>query len=118
MAKNKFIRGFFFLLCIAAFVLIVGWVVMSLWNWLIPSLFQGPQINFWQALGIFLLGKILFGGFKGWGGRCCGGGHHGKHGFWRRRFEEKFATMSEEEKLKFKERYKKCCGFGEEEKTE
>ena len=36
-------------------------VVMALWNWLMPAIFGLGVISFWQALGIFLLSKLLFG---------------------------------------------------------
>ena len=49
-------------------VLVFGLVIMTLWNWLVPQIFSGPQITFWQALGLFLLSKVLFGGWGG-GGR-------------------------------------------------
>ena len=41
---------------------IMCWVFMLLWNWLMPVIFKLPEINFWQALGLFLLSKILFSG--------------------------------------------------------
>ena len=81
--------------------------VMLLWNWLVPALFSGPMITFWQALGLLVLSKILFSGF----GRK---GHHGGHGprtpFWRKRFEEKWEKMTPEEREKFKARFKHRCG--------
>ena len=40
-------------------------VTMLLWNWLIPTLFSGPVITYWQALGLILLSKILFSGGHG-----------------------------------------------------
>jgi len=54
-----------------------GYFVMLLWNWLMPPLFHAGTINYWQAFGIVILAKILFGG--------VGGGHHdrGPRG-WRR----------------------------------
>lgn len=58
-------------LCFVAFIALFGWVVMLLWNWLMPELFGLQTINFWQAAGLLLLCKILLGGI--------GGGHHG-HG--------------------------------------
>jgi hypothetical protein len=45
-------------------VAIFGWGVMSLWNWLIPALFGGKLITFWQALGMLVLSRILVGGFS------------------------------------------------------
>ena len=50
---------------IAALALVLGFVVMSLWNALLPELFGWHTITFWQALGLLVLSRILFGGFKG-----------------------------------------------------
>lgn len=50
---------------------IFGFAVMYLWNWLMPELFALKTIGYWQALGIVLLGKLIFGNF---------GHHHGPHG--------------------------------------
>ena len=48
---------------LALFVFLVGKLVMSLWNWLLPPLFGLPAITFWQGLGLLMLCRILFGGF-------------------------------------------------------
>lgn len=46
------------------FAFVFGIVVMWLWNWIMPTIFEGiPEITFWQAFGIILLSKILFSGF-------------------------------------------------------
>ncbi|MGC1240974.1 MAG: hypothetical protein WA874_05265 [Chryseosolibacter sp.] len=90
-----------------AMVLLLGAVTMFLWNWLVPSLFNGPQIRFLEALGLLLLAKILFGG---WGGGRCGtrGRAHWKH-----RYQEKLASMSPEARERFKERMQeKWCSPG------
>jgi hypothetical protein len=55
------------ILGIVIFSWIGGEVVMLLWNWLAPALFGWRQINFWQALGLLALCRILFGGFGGGG---------------------------------------------------
>ena len=47
------------------FVFIGGEVVKLLWNWLLPPLFGWRQVTFWQALGLLVLCRILFGGFGG-----------------------------------------------------
>ncbi|MBK7650957.1 MAG: hypothetical protein IPJ20_09725 [Flammeovirgaceae bacterium] len=44
--------------CIA-FGVVMG--TMYLWNWVIPEVFNGPVINFWQTLGLLALSKIFFG---------------------------------------------------------
>ena len=79
---------------IAVFVFIGGQVVMQLWNWLLPALFEWRQINFWQAVGLLALCRILFGGF-GMGG----GGMHRSH--FRRRMAERWDRMTPEEREKF-----------------
>jgi hypothetical protein len=53
---------------LAVFTFLFGEVVRLLWNWLLPPLFGLPAITFWQALGLLLLARILFGGFGGRGG--------------------------------------------------
>lgn len=60
------------LFCVA-FVAVFGLAVMLLWNWLMPDLFGLQAISFWQAAGLLVLCKILFGGLGG-------GHHHGHHG--------------------------------------
>ena len=50
----------------AAFALAFGAIAMVLWNWLMPEIFGLTAIGFWQAFGIVLLAKLLF----GFGGMC------------------------------------------------
>jgi hypothetical protein len=47
--------------------LILGLVVMWLWNWLMPGIFNLPEINYWQAVGIFILCHLLFKSHTGHG---------------------------------------------------
>ena len=47
---------------VAAIALLVGFGVQFLWNWLIPDIFGLGEITFWQAVGLFVLIHILFGG--------------------------------------------------------
>ena len=65
--KFGVIVGWVFLGIFAAggFAILFGYVVMLLWNWLMPLLFGLSLINFWQAVGIIILAKLLFGGFGG-----------------------------------------------------
>ena len=53
------------------FIVVGGFVVRQLWNWLLPPIFGLREVTFWQALGLLALCRILFGGF----GR--GGSHAG-----------------------------------------
>ena len=87
------------------FLLLFGLLTMVLWNWLIPSLFNGPHIRFIEALGLLLLGKILF---SGWGGRRRCGNGGGTH--WKHRYYEKLSSMSAEDRERFKARMReKWC---------
>ncbi len=61
---------------VAVFALAFGWLVMILWNWVMPSIFHLGEITYWEAFGLTILGKLIFGGL---GPR---GGHHGR-GPWR-----------------------------------
>ena len=97
-------RWWMFLLAppaIALFVWIFGEVVMHLWNWLLPMLFGWRQITFWQALGILVLCRILFGGF---------GGHGHDRGRSRRRWREDWERMSPEERERFRHGPHSRCG--------
>jgi len=69
---------------------VFGFVVQSLWNWLMPAMFGLHAITFWQALGMLLLSKILFGGFH----RHAGGGR----GRWGREMRARWESMSPEER--------------------
>ncbi len=43
---------------------VLGFVAMSLWNWLVPTLFSGPVLGYWQALGLLVLSRLFFGGLR------------------------------------------------------
>lgn len=45
--------------------LLIALPVMWLWNALCPDLFGLPHIGFFQALGLYMLGNLLFGGNTG-----------------------------------------------------
>lgn len=55
--------GILGLLAAAGFGFLFGYFVMLLWNWLMPDIFGLGMISFWQAFGLVILGRILFGGF-------------------------------------------------------
>jgi hypothetical protein len=58
--KNSFEAAAAFLGMIAIVIVILGYPLMLLWNWLIPTIFGLPEITLWQALGLSLLSTILF----------------------------------------------------------
>lgn len=67
---NTVKKGFkilFYILFGIAVVFLIGYILMRLWNWLMPDLFGLPEIDYWKAMGILLLAKIIF-GFGGGGG--------------------------------------------------
>lgn len=94
MRRHKVVRALMFLPLVIVFVAVFGLVVMSLWNWLMPALFGLKSIGYWQALGLFILAKILFGGFRG-----------GRGGYWRHRMMERCEQMTPEEREKFRQAF-------------
>ena len=40
--------------------ILIGGPLMLLWNWLMPTLFNLPEITFWQACGLNLLSTMIF----------------------------------------------------------
>ncbi|WP_298533370.1 hypothetical protein [uncultured Algibacter sp.] len=53
---------------ITGLVILFGFVIMWLWNWLMPEIFGLTSLNYWQAVGLFILLKILVGGCGGFSG--------------------------------------------------
>ncbi len=101
MKRHWVVRGLKFVLFAVLFLTVFSFVVMSLWNWLMPALFGWHLINFWQAVGILVLSKILFGGFRG---------HPGRHMYWRRRMMERWEQMTPEERENFRQGMRGRCG--------
>jgi hypothetical protein len=100
MKARWVVRGLRF----AAFAIVAGavfgFVVMSLWNWLGPAVFGARTITFWQALGILILSKILF-GFGRW--RPAAGGH------WRHRMRDRWEQMTPDERERFRQGLRNRC---------
>ena len=92
---------------IAAFLALISFVVMNLWNYLLPGILHVGVITFWQAMGIFILCKILFGFGKG----HRGGWGREKGPWMRQRMEERFKNMTPEEKERFKQKMSERCGW-------
>lgn len=98
--KNK--RIFFILFIGLFFILFIPFVLMLLWNSVMPEVTHFTRINYCQALSLFVLCRLLFGGFRfGNGGqRSFGGG---------REWKQKWQNMSDEERVQFKENWKRRC---------
>jgi len=88
---------------VIAVLALVGLVVMLLWNALVPELFHGPSLGYWQAVGLLLLSRLLFGGLRGRGGW---------RGHWRHRWRERWEQMTPEERAQLRERIRSRCGHG------
>ncbi|QLG45107.1 hypothetical protein [Costertonia aggregata] len=58
---TKVVKVLFFIILGLALAFLIGYVVMRLWNWLMPELFGLPSIGYWQAVGMLILAKIFFG---------------------------------------------------------
>lgn len=92
-------------------LLLGGWAVMLLWNAILPDVTGVKALTYWQAMGLLILSRILFGGWRG-GGRSGGFNKHKpdfqKHAAWR----DKWMNMSMEERLKFKQEWRERCKKG------
>jgi hypothetical protein len=96
-------RGAIFLKCFLAIIVAIfffAWITYLLWNWLVPVLFGGPIITYWQALGLLVLTKILFFGMGGKRNCYNGASQH----YWKNRFQEKMSSLSPEEREAFKKK--------------
>jgi len=57
------------ILLVALIIALLGLIVMRLWNWIIPGLIADAHpIDYPHAIGLLVLCRILFGGFRGHGG--------------------------------------------------
>lgn len=103
-SKRRFkpLKVLFFVLVFAAFILAIGWVVMFLWNAILPDTIGVKPLNYWKALGLLVLARILFGNFGKRGGPPWGSS---KKGHWR----NKWRNMSHEERSEAKSRWKEYC---------
>ena len=92
----------------ALFVTVAVFATQSLWNWLVPSLFHGPILNFGQTLGLLVLSRILFGGFGRGGSNWAQ-----KRRQWKQQLESKVAHLSPEEREKFRQQMQnRCANWG------
>lgn len=102
MNPNRAARAAKILALVLLATTVMGLVVMFLWNALMPQLFGLHTLTFWQALGLLVLAKLLFGGFH----RHSGGGY----GRWRHRMRERWEQMTPEERERFSQGMR--CGRG------
>jgi predicted membrane chloride channel (bestrophin family) len=101
MKRHWILRGFKVLSFVALAAAVFSFVVMELWNWLMPVVFGLHAISFWEALGLLVLSKILFSGFRGRPGFAM---------HWRQRMMERWEQMTPEEREKFRAGMRARCG--------
>ena len=102
MRKHRLLRVLKITFFAAVAVTVLSFIVMGLWNVLMPSIFAVQAISFWQALGLLMLSKILFGGFRPYARGGPG---------WRRRMMQRWEQMTPEEREKFKQGMRHGCGL-------
>lgn len=118
--KMKKRKGFAGILIFIAVFAAGSAVVMLLWNWLIPAIIGWEVIGFWQAAGILLLCRILFGGFSGRGNKFAGGmhgmhhmHHHGPQGYFtpqeRAEMRDRVKNMDPDERREYIRRHMYDC---------
>lgn len=92
--------GFLALICL--FLCLAGGIVMLLWNHVLAEVLEIKRVSFWQAIGILVLCRILFGGFRGkpWSGR-----HKTKSMQWK----AKWMNMDEQQRSDFKNKWQDYC---------
>jgi len=96
-------RRFFFVPIFLVGLFAMSAIVMFLWNAIIPVVSGVLSLNFWQAMGLLVLCRILFGGFRF-------GGHHGhRPPFMHPSIRNKFMDMNDEEREQFKNQWKERC---------
>ena len=74
------------------FMIALTFGIQALWNWLIPELFHGPELTFWQTVGLFFLSKILLTGI-------APGPQHSHDKKWKKKFQEKCRPKEAENQI-------------------
>lgn len=98
MRKRWALRAARFLPIAIAVVALVSFIVMTLWNAIIPDVFGGGTIGYWQAAGLLILSRLLI------------GGRGPSRGGWRGRLRSRMATMTPEEREKLRASWGGKCG--------
>jgi hypothetical protein len=86
---------------VAVAVTVASFVVMALWNWVMPATFGLPALTLGRAFALLVLSRLLLGGFSGPMGRRM---------HWRHRMRERWEQMSLEERERFMKGMEHGCG--------
>lgn len=93
----KHSKKFYWFMPVALTIFVsLPFVIVFLWNRLLPDLFGIQEISYWQAVGLFLLTRIFFGSFHS--------NHHSSEQ--KNHMHEKWLEMNEEERDAFIKRRK------------
>lgn len=106
--KFWLLRGLRFFLFAALFGTAFVFFTQYLWNWLVPELFHGPAIGLGQTVGLLVLSRLLFGGFRG--GRP--GGWAQRRKAIQQRIAGRMEHLSPEEREKFRQQMQHRCSMG------
>jgi hypothetical protein len=90
---QKIVMGIGFAILGIGLLFLFGWVVMLLWNWLMPDIFGLKRLTYWQAWGLLLLSHILFKNFGS--GHGSGRSDRKRRRHLRRYMHEEQAAMKE-----------------------
>jgi Ca2+/H+ antiporter, TMEM165/GDT1 family len=91
-------RHFLIPLAILALVGVLGFAVYLLWNHVLVQVVGVQSISYWQALGLFVLAKILFGGWPG------------GHGWRERMMAKRWASLDPEQREHLREEMRRRFG--------
>ena len=100
--EHRIKKGLLFVPIFIGGIFLFTWLIMLLWNGILPEITGVKAISFFQAMGILVLSKILFGFNSGWGG--------GRYNRRRQYMQEKLQHMTPEEREKFKAEWRNRCG--------
>lgn len=104
--KRRFFWIPFFVLLSAA---MLSAAVMWLWNHVLVEVVPVRSISFWQAAGLMVLSRLLFGNFPNRGNRWGDASRFGSQAngaAWKAKWHQ----MSDEEKARFREQWRKRRG--------
>jgi len=88
---------------VLGFVALFTYAVYALWNGVLVDVVAVKAISYWQALGILVLAKILFGGFPGRRGKFGPG--------WRgRMMAKRWQSLDPEQRARMREEMRRRFG--------
>jgi hypothetical protein len=101
------LKGLFFLFIGLLYILVFSSIVYFLWNAILPKVSPLSEITLLQAAGILILSKILFGAMNF--SKMGRSGNSRKQWGERPSWKNKWHSMSEDDKIRMKERWKERC---------